>query len=77
MSLLSTCLEFLKKEEFKKELKTISYPIIELLIEELKPYFMSFMFFLFINFLLILGIFVYLIRPIKNIRLYYNETLSF
>jgi hypothetical protein len=65
MSLLSTCLEFLKKEEFKNELKTISYPIIELLIEELKPYFMSFMFFLCINFVLILGIFVYLIRPLK------------
>jgi hypothetical protein len=65
MSLLSTCLEFLKKEEFKNELKTISYPIIELLIEELKPYFMSLMFFLCINFVLILGIFVYLIRPLK------------
>lgn len=65
MSFLSTCLEFLKKEEFKNELKTISHPIIELLIEELKPYFMSFMFFLCINFILILGIFIYLIRPLK------------
>ena len=60
--MLSACLEFLKKEEFKNELKSISQPIIELLVDELKPYFVAFMFFLFVNFLLILSIFVYLVR---------------
>ncbi len=54
MSLLNTCLEFLKKEEFKRELKNITSPIIEVIIQELKPYFISFIFFLFVNFFFIL-----------------------
>ncbi len=65
MSLLNTCLEFLKKEEFKRELKNITSPVIEVIIQELKPYFISFIFFLFINFMFILGIFSYLIRKQK------------
>jgi|APCry1669190591_1035303.scaffolds.fasta_scaffold30307_1 hypothetical protein len=65
MSLLNTCLEFLKKEEFKRELKNITSPIIEVIIQELKPYFISFIFFLFVNFLFILGIFSYLLRKQK------------
>ncbi len=67
MSLLNTCLDFLKKEEFKRELKNITSPIIEVIINELKPYFISFIFFLFINFVLILGIFSYLLRKQKSI----------
>ncbi len=67
MSLLNTCLEFLKKEEFKRELKNVTSPIIEVIINELKPYFISFIFFLFINFVLILGIFSYLLRKQKSI----------
>ena len=66
MTLLNTCLEFLKKEEFKRELKNITLPIIELIIQELKPYFISFILFLFINFMFILGIFSCLIRKQKN-----------
>ncbi len=66
MSLLNTCLEFLKKEEFKRELKNITSPIIEVIIQELKPYFISFIFFLFVNFLFILGIFSYLLRKQKT-----------
>jgi hypothetical protein len=65
MSLLNTCLEFLKKEEFKRELKNITSPIIEVIIQELKPYFISFIFFLFVNFLFILAIFSYLLRKQK------------
>ncbi len=67
MSLLNTCLDFLKKEEFKRELKNITSPIIEVIIQELKPYFLSFIFFLFINFVFILGIFSYLLRKQKSI----------
>ncbi len=65
MSLLNTCLEFLKKEEFKRELKNVTSPIIEVIIQEIKPYFISFIFFLLINFLLILAIFSYLLRKQK------------
>lgn len=65
MSLLNTCLDFLKREEFKRELKNITSPIIEVIIQELKPYFLSFIFFLFINFVFILGIFSYLLRKHK------------
>lgn len=65
MSLLNTCLDFLKKEEFKRELKNITSPIIEVIIQELKPYFISFIFFLFVNFLFILAIFSYLLRKQK------------
>lgn len=67
--MLNTCLEFLKKEDFKRELKNVASPIIEVFISELKPYFLSFIFFLFINFLLILGIFSYLLRKQKSIHL--------
>lgn len=67
MTLLHTCLEFLKKEEFKREIKNITYPIIEIIVQELKPYFISFIFFLFINFIFILGIFSYLMRKQKNV----------
>jgi hypothetical protein len=65
MTLLNTCLEFLKKEEFKRELKNVTSPIIEVIIQELKPYFISFIFFLLINFLLILAIFSCLLRKQK------------
>ncbi len=65
MSLLNTCLEFLKKEEFKRELKNVTSPIIEVIIQEIKPYFISFIFFLLINFLLILAIFSCLLRKQK------------
>jgi hypothetical protein len=65
MSLLNTCLEFLKREEFKRELKNITSPVIEVIVQELKPYFLSFIFFLFINFVFILGIFSYLLRKQK------------
>lgn len=63
------CLAVLKREDVKEELKQLMKPMIDLIIHELYPYIFLSIVFVFISFLLILGIFILLLRNkmlIKN-----------
>tara|TARA_B110001450_G_scaffold110795_3_gene104585 strand:+ start:9640 stop:9843 length:204 start_codon:yes stop_codon:yes gene_type:complete len=62
------CINFLKSEQMKKELKDIIKPILEYLFKELSIYLFFFIFFIFTSFLLHLGILVLLIRYNNNIN---------
>ena len=66
-AIIANCLEIIKKDDFKKELKFLSQPIIEVLVDELKPYIFTIMLFLIVNFAVIVGIMMYLFRINKDI----------
>lgn len=61
-TILKQCLAILKREDVKNELKHLMRPTIDLILQELYPYIFLSMIFVFISFLLILGIFILLMR---------------
>ena len=56
------CLEFIKKDEVKKELKNLFNPIISLILEEIYPYIYLSLLLVVISFFLVLGIFFMLVK---------------
>jgi len=64
--MLSKCLEWLKRDEFKREIKDVLHPVMELLMESLKPYLLYGVAFIFLNFILLLSIFLLMMRK-KNV----------
>ena len=61
-TVLRQCLAILKREDVKTELKQLMRPMIDLILQEIYPYIFLSMIFVFISFLLILGIFILLMR---------------
>ena len=61
-SFIDECIKILKKPEVKHELKVLMRPMIDMIFIEIYPYILLSMIFVFISFLLILGIFVLLLR---------------
>jgi hypothetical protein len=61
------CLEFIKKDEVKQELKNLFKPIINLILEEIYPYIYLSLLLVIISFFLVLGIFIMLIKSHKTI----------
>ncbi|ANS04285.1 hypothetical protein [uncultured Mediterranean phage] len=61
-TVLRQCLAILKREDVKTELKHLMRPMIDLILQEIYPYIFLSMIFVFISFLLILGIFILLMR---------------
>ena len=61
------CLDFIKKDEVKKELKNLFKPIINLILEEIYPYIYLSLLLVIISFFLVLGIFIMLIKSQKSI----------
>jgi hypothetical protein len=61
-TVLKQCLAVLKREDVKTELKQLIRPMIDLILQEIYPYIFLSMIFVFISFLLILGIFILLMR---------------
>ena len=61
-TVIQHCLELLKRDDVKNELKALMKPMIDLILEELYPYIFLSIVFVFISFLLILGIFILLLR---------------
>ena len=57
-TVIQHCLELLKRDDVKNELKGLMKPMIDLILEELYPYIFLSIIFVFISFLLILGIFI-------------------
>tara|TARA_B110001450_G_C17242770_1_gene328142 strand:- start:303 stop:503 length:201 start_codon:yes stop_codon:yes gene_type:complete len=56
------CLDILKREEVKDEIKNLMKPVLDLLIQELYPYIYLSLMFVLVSFFLILGIFILLLR---------------
>ena len=63
---LDECINFLKSDEIKNEIKQIIKPFLEYLFKELSIYLFFFVFFIISSFLLHLGVLIILIRYIKN-----------
>lgn len=61
-TVIQHCLELLKRDDVKNELKGLMKPMIDLILEELYSYIFLSIIFVFISFLLILGIFILLMR---------------
>ena len=59
---IAECLDVLDRKDVKEHFKDLMKPIIELLLKDLYPYIFLSIIFVFISFLLILGIFILLLR---------------
>ena len=70
-ALIKECIEVLKRDDVKAEVKTFVNPIIDLILIQINPYLYLCMMFVIISFLLHLGIFVLLLR---NKTLYLKNT---
>lgn len=61
-TVINECLNVLHRDDVKKEFKELMKPLVDLLIKEIYPYIFLSIIFVFISFLLILGIFILLMR---------------
>ena len=61
-TIVNECLNVLHRDDVKEEFKTLMKPLIDMLIKEIYPYIFLSIIFVFISFLLILGIFILLLR---------------
>ena len=60
--LIDECVNVMKREDVKNEIKTIFRPIINMILKDIYPYILISMLFVIISFLLVLGIFILLLR---------------
>ena len=65
--IIDKCLEVLRREDVKMEIKNITRPIISMIFEKIYPYIVISFIFVIISFLLILGIFVMVRQTKKNV----------
>ena len=61
-TIVNECLDLMKKDEVKKEVKELFKPIINMILKDIYPYIFISMLFVTISFLLILGIFIIMLR---------------
>ena len=64
--ILNECVSILKREDVKHEFKNLLKPIIQVVLDDIYPYIMFSLIFVFVSFLLILGIFIILYKYQKN-----------
>lgn len=68
-TLINQCLNILKRDDVKNEIKNLITPLINMILVEIYPYIYLSLIFVIISFLLHLGIFILLLRN-KNISKY-------
>ncbi len=68
--IVQECLEILGRDDVKSEIKNITRPLIDIILREIYPYIYISIIFVFISFLLILGIFIILMRNKLNIPIF-------
>jgi hypothetical protein len=61
-SIIKECLTILKRDEVKYELKNLLLPLIEFILSKIYPYIYLSLTFIFVSFLLHLGILILLLR---------------
>ena len=62
--MLDKCLDFIKRYEIRDELRLLALPAMETLADSLRPYLLIAIFFVVINFILLL----YIVYSIKKLR---------
>jgi hypothetical protein len=69
--IIDQCLQVMKRDDVKRELKQLFHPVIDLIMQEIYPYIYLSVIFVIISFLLTLGIFVMLMRAslLKNVSI--------
>jgi hypothetical protein len=60
--LIEECINLIKRDDIKNEIKELMKPVIDMLLKEIYPYIYLSLIFVVISFLLILGIFLILVR---------------
>ena len=65
--ILNECVSILKREDVKHEFKNLLKPIIQVVLDDIYPYIMFSLIFVFVSFLLILGIFIILYKYQKKL----------
>ena len=60
--LIDECINLIKRDDIKNEIKELMKPVIDMLLKEIYPYIYLSLIFVVISFLLILGIFLILVR---------------
>ena len=65
-TLLNQCLDILKTENIKNEIKIIFSPVTDLILYEIYPYIYVIIFLVFLIFILILAILVILVTIMRN-----------
>jgi hypothetical protein len=65
-SLVQQCLDLLKREDIKNEVKMLLKPIIDFILYEINPYIYITMSLVFLIFIMILAILILLILMIRN-----------
>ena len=67
-AVIEYCIDFIKRDEVKQEIKNLFKPIISLLLQEIYPYIYLSLLLVVISFFLVLGIFILLLRTSKNVN---------
>jgi hypothetical protein len=65
-SLIKQCLDILKTDDVRREIKLLFSPVTDLILYEIYPYIYAIIFFVFCIFVLILAILIILIILIRN-----------
>lgn len=73
-SIIDHCINILKREDVKKEIKNMFQPIIDIILQEIYPYIYLSLLFVIISFLLILAIFIIVLQ--SNIKTKYFSPLK-
>ena len=71
--IVQECLEILGRDDVNSEIKNITQPLIDIILKEIYPYIYISIIFVFISFLLILGIFIILMRNKLNIPIFLKK----
>jgi len=66
-SIIAECVDIIKRDDVKREIKDLFNPIINMILQEIYPYIFLSMIFVIISFMLILGIFILLLRNNKQV----------
>lgn len=61
-TIINECLNTLKREDVKNDIKELMKPLVDMIIQQLYPYIFLSIIFVSISFLLILGTFILLLR---------------
>ena len=73
-TIIDHCINILKREDVKKEIKNMFQPIIDIVLQEIYPYIYLSLLFVIISFLLILAIFIIVLQ--SNIKTKYLSPLK-
>jgi hypothetical protein len=76
-SLMKQCLDILKTEDVRNEIKIIFSPVTDLILYEIYPYIYIIIFLVFLIFILILAILIILVTLLRNKSSFINTLKEF